>query len=72
MKPMSDEEARQLLSKTEEVEAAKLAKQAEREERQAEKARKKRQVVIEKLVAPVLLLVTILISLFLFSFYNLM
>jgi hypothetical protein len=69
MKPMTDEEARHLLSKTEEVEAAKWAKQAEREERHLEKARKQRQLILEKLVAPGLLLLTIVVSLLLFSLY---
>jgi len=66
---MTNQEARQLLSRTEEIEAEKLEKQAERAERQAEKARRLRQDFLEKLVAPILLLVTIVISIILLTIY---
>lgn len=69
MKAMSDQEARQLLSKTEEVEAEKMARQAEREERKAEKERRIRQAFLEKLVAPILLCLTIVVSILLLSLY---
>lgn len=69
MKHMTNQEARQMMTKTEEIEAEKMAKQAERLEKQAEKERQIRQAFLEKLVAPVLLFLTIVISLILLSVY---
>lgn len=60
---ISDEEAEELISRTEEIESSKEAKKAEREQRKLEREQRKRQVFMEKLVAPVFLLLTILLSL---------
>jgi len=70
MKAMSNQEANQLLSRTEVIEAEKLNRQAEREQRQLEKKRKKRQTFLEKMVAPVLMLMTIIASLLFVTFFN--
>lgn len=59
---ITDEEAAELLSRTEEIELEKEAKRLEREQRKLEKAAKARQAFREKLVAPVLLLVTMMMA----------
>jgi hypothetical protein len=69
MKHISDEEANTLLKKTEELETQKEQRRAEREEKKRQKADQERQVFLEKLVAPFLLLLTIGVSLVLYLFH---
>lgn len=59
--PMSTQE---LIKRTQAVEDEKEKSKRERLAKKEEKERKKRQQKIEKLIAPILLLVTIVISLF--------
>ncbi len=58
-------EALELMRRTHEVEEEKELKTAERELRKAEKAHKNRQAFLERLVAPILLGITMVVSLFL-------
>lgn len=60
---MRDPEALELQRRSLEVEEEKALKQAEREARKIEKDRRARQAFLEKLVAPLLLGVTIIVSL---------
>ncbi len=66
MKHISDEEAHSLLKKTDEVEHQKEQRRLEREEKKRLKAEQERNVFVEKLIAPILLLITIGISLVLY------
>lgn len=63
MKEISAPEAEELVRRSEELEAQKAARQAERLEKKRQKELKKRQELLEKLVAPILLIATVLISL---------
>jgi hypothetical protein len=70
MKHISNEEAAHLLKRTEEVENQKEQRQAEREEKKRLKAQQEKRVFLEKLVAPILLLLTIGISFVLYLVYQ--
>lgn len=60
---VSNAEASQLLARTEELEAEKDLKRWEREQRKLEREQKQKSQFLEKLVAPTILIITILISL---------
>lgn len=60
---LSPDEATDLMRRTEEIEAEKEARRMEREERKREKDRAKRRQFLEKLVAPFILLLSIVLSL---------
>jgi len=62
---MNNAEATELMKRSLEVEEQKALKQAEREARKLEQSRKLRQQFLEKLVAPLLLVATIMVSLLL-------
>ncbi len=63
MKAISTNEAQDVLRRTEEIEAHKSARQKEREEKKRKKAEAEKRAVTEKLIAPILLILTIFISL---------
>lgn len=66
IKAISDQEAEELMRRTEVIEDEKAARQADRLEKKRQKERQAQQTFLEKLVAPGLLILTILISLVLF------
>lgn len=57
------DEIRELEKRTQEIEQQKAQKQAERDQKRLEREKKKQRELWEKLVAPVLLLLSVLISL---------
>lgn len=59
----------EILALTEEIEERKAEKQRAREEKAEEKRRKKRSEQIEKLAAPFILLITVVVGLVLWSIY---
>jgi hypothetical protein len=61
-----DDQAEEVLRSIEEIEAEKEAKRFAREEKKFLKAHRKKQEQREKLVAPILLILTVLISYFLY------
>lgn len=65
---ISDEEAAELLSRTEEIELEKEAKRMEREQRKLEKEAKAKAAFREKLVAPIILIVSMILAVALFLF----
>lgn len=67
MSSNEDREAHQIAQRTEEIEQERAERKAEREARKLERERKTRNVFLEKLVAPIILIATILISLLLLS-----
>lgn len=69
MKRVTDTEARELIAKTQQIEVDKASRQAERDRKRKEKDEKVKRGFQEKLVAPVLLLLTLLISLLLVFLY---
>ena len=58
----------ELQQRTEEIEAEKRLKKREREERRLKREKAKRQQVWEKLIAPIILGLTILVSLIVYFF----
>lgn len=59
---IDEAEAEDIIARTEEIEADKEAKKLEREQRRLEKELKKKREFQEKLVAPILLIVSIIVS----------
>lgn len=67
MPTREEREAEKIAQQTREIEQERAEKKAAREARKLEKERKQKNVFLEKMVAPVILIATILISLFLLS-----
>lgn len=62
-----EREALEIEARTQEIELERAEKKAEREARKLERQRKQRNLFLEKLVAPIILILTILVSLLLLS-----
>lgn len=69
MKRVTDAEAREIAAETEKTELTKAERQAAREQRRVEKAEKERRTFREKLIAPIILLLTIGACLILMTLY---
>ena len=65
---ITNEEAAELMSRTEEIELEKEAKRLEREQRKLEKEAKAKAAFREKLVAPILLILSMAVAFALFLF----
>lgn len=61
-------ELKEIERQTEKIEAEKEKKRREREEKKAERLKKKRRYFLEKLVAPALFILTVVVSLLLATF----